>query len=201
MALLLMILLASVLRPTMWKAKNRVLFSPMERKYEDENISVLLDGMSYLFSIGIYALLLMYLLRGEAMTITNDTLPVTTYLQMAGVILLIDLLRQGLMAILQYTFRFSFHLPSIIRHHHNLLLIFAVVGFAILLFAPYLPYNALLTLVIITGCVYVGISWWKIITTIGLDIQKSCYTLLYYLHIEIVPVAAMVIISSHIVEA
>lgn len=198
-ALLLLILLVTSLRPNMWRAKWRSLLSPMERKYEDENTSVVLNGMSYLFSISTYALLLLYMLgiRDDY----SSQLHCSTFLWIALVVLGIDLLRQGLMAVLQYTFRFSFHLPSVIRHHHNLLLIFAVVGFAILLLAPHLSYNALQTLVIIACCSYVGILWWKIITTIGLDIQKSCYTLLYYLHIEIVPIAAMVMISSYIVGA
>lgn len=198
-ALLLLILLANAIHPTMWKAKWRVLLSPMERKYEDENASAAWNGLSYLFSIGTYALLLLYLLGTHEAGLS--ALQPSSFLWIALTIFGIDLLRQGLMAILQYTFRFHIHLPSVIRHHHDLLLVLAIVYFALLLLVNHLSYPVLLTLAIVAGIGYIGISWWKIITTVGLDLHTSCYTLLYYLHIEIVPIIAMVMISAHIVGA
>lgn len=197
--LLLLILLANAMRPTMWRTTWRMLLSPMERKYEDENTSAVWTGLSYIFSIGTYALLLVYLVGTRE--VGFSALHYSSFQWVALTILGVDLLRQGFMVLLQYTFRFHIHFPSVIKHHHGLLLIFAMVCYAFLLLINHVSYSVLLTMVITACMCYVGISWWKIITTVGLDIHTSCYTILYYLHIEVVPIIAIVLISARIVEA
>lgn len=183
----MVILIATTTRPKVLQNIWRMFLSPIQRCYEDEDSNILQNTLLTLFQGGTLALVT--LVSMTAIYGINGIADIRHFGQIIALIAGVWVGKIVLMKYIHYTFALSMQWSDWKKHYTSVWMMFCLVGFIYLLAAPYLSLSLRGWIPCCLLVVYIISVAWKVIPSFSISIKNSLYLLLYFVHLEVLPIA------------
>jgi len=196
--LLVLLLLTSAIQPRSIMQSLLALASPIQRRYTSGNNNVLFMLLRLVFQLGTLSLTLM--LAVAAWMGKTAALTWNAYLAATTIVLVAMLVKGFVDKWIQLTFRFAVSEKIYYLYRNDMWQIMSLILWIILLLHPGLSNLALWIIPIVVLALYYAVLWWKIMQVFGWDISHIGYSLLYMVHVEILPLAAAVVSIGNVIK-
>ncbi len=197
-ALLGLLLVIGSLQPHMVLQTAQTAASPIQRRYITGANHPLLAGLTGLYQLSTISLAL--LVAVAALLGRGREINPQQYLLTVGIVAGISVVKFIVEQWIYITFRYTLNRKTYASYRSSLWTILSVVLWVLLVFSNHLDASVLWLVPSILVGIYWGILWWRIMQAFGWEASHIGYSLLYMLHIEILPVALAAMGVAYILE-
>lgn len=185
------LLFTCILQPQCITHSLQALSSPIQRRYNTGSNHPLLLLLRALFELGTTSLAL--LMAVAAYTGHSAAVGVRHYGLVAAMIVVVVLVKALVDRWIQLTFRFTLHEKTYYRYRNELWMVVSLAMWVMMLFSPWLSPTLLWVLPGVVVILYVSILWWKITQAFGWNFQHMALTMMYMLHVEVLPIVVVIV--------
>jgi len=197
-ALLGILLLASAIQPHALSQCLHTIAAPIQRRYSMGGNSPLAAWIQKIYQLGTIALAI--LIGVAAYMGHTETLTIRQYLMVMGILVIVWLVKHCIDKWIQITFQFALHEQTYYAYQSNLWLVMSMILWAMVLVSEWLSVEATWLIPVAVWIVYWCILWWKIMQALGWHILHIGYSILYMLHLEILPTAIAVLGVAYLLK-
>lgn len=197
-ALLILAVLVFLYRPCVVKSTLQAFFSQSGRRYEDNAGDRLPDIMGYVFYLATMTMAVACGFQQIRHGHINLSGPL---FGMIGLLVLgMDSLRLLMMRIVYWIYSVPMPWREVIKSYSDLRFVTGLVLWTYLLVLPYLSAVPAIAIPCVLALVYLAALYKRWHPQSGITLQSTAYALLYAIHLELVPIAAMVAGTAYILR-
>jgi len=197
-ALLLGLLLISILRPHAIVQTVQALSSPIQRRYSESSSHPLFRVLTILFQLGTVALAL--LTAVAAYMGKSSMVELRQYGEVAGMVVVVVLLKALIDKYILYTFRFPIHESTYTTYRQELWQLMGITLWVYLLVSVHINSTGQWVIPLVIAALYYSILWWKIMQLLGWSVTHTISVLLYMLHMELLPLVVIVMATKQLIN-